>query len=824
MNQINRFLILVVFLVFTKFVMAQNSNPQTITLSAPGVINFQHLADQELLNPPVPMAPLNAEADEEHQHGIPKHHDVTGAIVTNVVLPTSGMRTQSPAPTAFFNGLTDNGQVIPPDVSGAAGPNHLMETLNSTYRIFNKTGGTVSTLSLTSFWSGVSGSPFSDPHITYDPNTSKWYAVILSTLSGGHAGFFLGVSQTNDPTGSWWEYSVDAQGSTGLFMDYPAIGFNNNWIVITGNMFSGFSFSTTKVFVFNKSNVTSGSGGTVTTFSNNTIFSLEPAVTYDANVNTEYMLTEWDNNSGGNCYSKIFTITGTQSSPVFTAGNTVGVNQPYSQTVVNAKQLGTSNRIATNDTRMRNCVYRNSSLYAAQTVYLPSSSPTRASSQVWQINPSNSSLTNFFRIDDNTATNFYYFASVSINSNDDVLVGYTVSSASTYASSGYSYRTSADAANTLEDNYTYKAGQSSYYKTFGGGVNRWGDYSATTVDPSDGSFWTLQEFAYTPSNNWGTTWANVAASTGATCNTPSSLTAASITSSGATLSWGTVSGATGYNVQYRPTGNLTWTSATSATTSLAVSGLIESTQYEFQVQTTCSGGSTSSFSASANFTTLSSNPCTETFEPNGTKNTAASISVGVDISSQISISGDIDWYSFTNTTGASNIKVTLTTLPANYNETLHNSSNAQVAVSKKSGTQDESMIFNTSVIGTYKIKVVGANGEFSNTQCYTLHVYTSSTPFKLGDGFPLALSDNTLKVYPNPNAGVMTLEYISNADAMIQVRIFDITGKLLVDEQQQIVEGANVLHPDLTKLVSGAYFIEVSNGNDISRGKFMIEK
>jgi len=823
MNQVNRFFILAVLLSLTKFVMAQNGNPQTITLSAPGVINFQHLADQELLNPPVPMAKLNGEADEEHHHGIPKHHDVTGAIVTNVVLPTSGMRTQSPTPVTSFNGLTDNGQVIPPDVCGAAGPNHLMETINSQYRIFNKTGGTVSTLSLTSFWSGISGSPFSDPHVTYDPNTSKWYAVILSTLTGNHAGFFLAVSQTNDPTGSWWEYSVDAQGSTGLFMDYPAIGFNNNWIVITGNMFSGNSFNTTKVFVFNKSNVTSGSAGTVTTFSNNTIFSLEPAVTYDANVNTEYMLTEWDNNSGGNCYSKIFTITGTQSSPVFTAGNTVGVNQPYSQTEVDAKQQGTTNKITTNDTRMRTCVYRNSSLYAAQTVYLPSSSPTRASSQVWQIDPSNSTLTNFFRIDDNTATNFYYFASVSVNSNDDVLVGYTVSSANIYASSGYSYRTSGDAANTLEDNYTYKTGQSSYFKTFGGGINRWGDFSATSVDPADGSFWTLQEFAYTPSNNWGTAWANVAASTSATCSTPSTLTAIGITSSGATLAWGSVGGATSYNVQYRPTGNPTWTSTTSATTSLPVSGLTASTQYEFQVQTVCSGG-TSSFSASTNFTTLSSNTCTETFEPNGTKNTAASASIGVDISSQISINGDLDWYKFNNTSGANNIKVTLTTLPANYNEALYNSSGTQVAVSKKNGILDESMIFNTSVIGTYKIKVNGASGAFSNTQCYTLHIYTSGTPFRLDDGSPVAATDNTLKVYPNPNAGVMTLEYNSTSDVMIQVRIFDMTGKILVDEQQQISQGTNTLHPDLTKLMSGVYFVEVSNGNEISRSKIMIEK
>src|ERR1043165_1584504 len=164
MNQVNRFIIIAVLLALAKFVTAQNQQPQTITLSSPGVINFQNLADQELLNPPAITRRFNAEADEEHHRGITRHHDVSGAVVTKVVLPASSTRTQSPAPAAYFNGLTDNGQVIPPDVSGAAGPDHLMETLNSQYRIFNKTGGTVSTLSLNSFWSGISGSPYSDPH------------------------------------------------------------------------------------------------------------------------------------------------------------------------------------------------------------------------------------------------------------------------------------------------------------------------------------------------------------------------------------------------------------------------------------------------------------------------------------------------------------------------------------------------------------------------------------------------------------------------------------------------------------------------------------
>ncbi len=51
---------------------------------------------------------------------------------------------------------------------------------------------------------------------------------------------------------------------------------------------------------------------------------------------------------------------------------------------------------------------------------------------------------------------------------------------------------------------------SPYFKTFGGTKNRWGDYSATQVDPSDDhSFWTVQELAGARPDTWATRWARV---------------------------------------------------------------------------------------------------------------------------------------------------------------------------------------------------------------------------------------------------------------------------------------------------------------------------
>src|SRR5205814_2076999 len=89
---------------------------------------------------------------------------------------------------------------------------------------------------------------------------------------------------------------------------------------------------------------------------------------------------------------------------------------------------------------------------------------------------------------------------------------------------------------------------------------------------------------------------------GGACNTPGGLISSLITSLGGTIGWSST-GATSYNVRYKPTLSSTWTNTTSSSASLNISGLSALTLYEFQVQSNCSG-SLSSFSLSSNFTTL----------------------------------------------------------------------------------------------------------------------------------------------------------------------------------------------------------------------------
>lgn len=87
------------------------------------------------------------------------------------------------------------------------------------------------------------------------------------------------------------------------------------------------------------------------------------------------------------------------------------------------------------------------------------------------------------------------------------------------------------------------------------------------------------------------------------CNTPTGLSTTSITSTGATLNWSTVTGASIYNVQYRIVGAPSWTSTSSTTNSKSLTSLTAFSNYEWQVQTNCGGSNTSAFSASATFST-----------------------------------------------------------------------------------------------------------------------------------------------------------------------------------------------------------------------------
>jgi len=110
-----------------------------------------------------------------------------------------------------FVGMSQSGY-IPPDPTGAAGPNHYMHAVNSRVAIFDKSGNIlVGPVSLAAFLGN--GSNNGDPIVLYDQLADRW---LVSEFSSSY-GLSIGVSETNDPGGA---YNVYSYPFTGL-PDYP---------------------------------------------------------------------------------------------------------------------------------------------------------------------------------------------------------------------------------------------------------------------------------------------------------------------------------------------------------------------------------------------------------------------------------------------------------------------------------------------------------------------------------------------------------------------------------------------------------------------------
>ena len=208
---------------------------------------------------------------------------------------------------------------------------------------------------------------------------------------------------------------------------------------------------------------------------------------------------------------------------------------------------------------------------------------------------------------------------------------------------------------------------------------------------------------------------------GGGCGTPGALSAGSITTSSAVVSWGAVSGATSYNLQWKLSSSGTWTTVTGlATTSYSLTGLAANTTYNYQVQAVCAGGS-SSYSGAASFTTLASGGCPDALEPNNSTAAPGIITLPASINALIASSTDADYYRFT-LSATSNISIGMSNLAGDYDVRLLNSGGTQLAISQAGGTTSESITYNNAAAGTYYVHAYGYNGAFSATQCYLLTV------------------------------------------------------------------------------------------------------
>ena len=492
------------------------------------------------------------------------------------------------SPTLSFLAIKDSSadgfSYIPPDTHGAVGPSHVMTMLNSHVRIQDKLGVVISTVSLSSFWSAITGSKF-DPKVLYDAGSSRWIAVCDADGALATSKVCFAMTTGSDPTGTWNFYEFDADAADATWADYPGFGVNTTWIAITQNMFTfAGAFVGEKMWVIDKASALDGPPITTTVFPTDfdfeagfgtSGFTMQPCQTFG----TEPTLYIVDNSgwvAGGTFLIRISRITGTGPAPVwsvipgspFAGTGLFSVVNNFNFAQIDADQLGLATDIETNDPRMLNAVFRNSRIWCTHSAGLPvdppgpPTTPSDRTSVFWyQLNPTIASPIVQSGVLGGGAGIHFYFPSISANSADDAVVGFTRSDATMYAQASYAGRRGFDPSGTMQPVQLAKVGESSYTKFFSGTQNRWGDYSATVVDPSDDiTFWTIQEYAGTNvgggvnDGRWGTWWAKIDPATSLPIQL-SYFTGSPTAQGNVYLEWGTVSETNNYGFEIEKSQN-----------------------------------------------------------------------------------------------------------------------------------------------------------------------------------------------------------------------------------------------------------------------------
>ncbi len=87
-------------------------------------------------------------------------------------------------------------------------------------------------------------------------------------------------------------------------------------------------------------------------------------------------------------------------------------------------------------------------------------------------------------------------------------------------------------------------------------------------------------------------------------------------------------------------------------------------------------------------------------------------------------------------------------------------------------------------------------------------------------------ADNTpsLFISPNPSVGNITIKYNGNNTGKIDLVIYDKSGSVLFKKMDYAVRGNNTYNLNLSQLIPGGYYVELSDNNTKTRAKFIISR
>jgi hypothetical protein len=106
--------------------------------------------------------------------------------------------------------------------------------------------------------------------------------------------------------------------------------------------------------------------------------------------------------------------------------------------------------------------------------------------------------------------------------------------------------------------------------------------------------------------------------------------------------------------------------------------------------------------------------------------------------------------------------------------------------------------------------------------------FSNCPPVANGDGSEARVSASqenaAMKVIPNPANNEIKISFYSNANQNVPVQIFDMTGKIVLQQNLSSVSGSNTSVIDVHSIESGCYFVKLSAATGIQTQRLIIQR
>jgi hypothetical protein len=413
-----------------------------------------------------------------------------------------------PEPIMNFEGLerSDAGGWTPPDTNGDVGPDHYIENVNIGIGIYDKTTGVeLVKILFDDLFDGTGTScddqNRGDPIVLYDHLADRWLISDFSLPSGGPYLECIAISQTGDPvSGGWYFYALDAGNEEGSWHDYPKLSVWPDAYYMSANMFQPNMGA--KVWALDRDSMLNGMGVNAVTFDLGADYwNLLPAnlegdlpplgsPNYFAHFEFPDLLRLWEFHVDWDVIENS-SLTGPIELPVAEFGFISDIPQPDPGIALDS--LG--------DRLMMQLQYRNYGDHEAMWVNHTVPSGGVAGIRWYELRDPGDEPYIYQQGTYQPDSDYRWMGSIAADGDGNLALGYSVSSETLKPGIRYTGRLAGEPLGTLLQ------GEASLIE--GSGVqtssNRWGDYSAMTIDSDDDcTFWYTQEYYTVDGGNWQT--------------------------------------------------------------------------------------------------------------------------------------------------------------------------------------------------------------------------------------------------------------------------------------------------------------------------------